>query len=200
MRGSPSMADKSRALDLLAPGANAQLVKPLGKVVETDKSVVIRKRAAELLAQQPPKQARPELLRLLRSEQCKSQPAVLATLVASLSRCDYQPGDWTEIAGWFERDYAPEFVPLQEAILDLVARHREKRAVDLLLRNLDEPRPANVDDAANPPAEYWEARWKAWQVWRPRVKHALFALTGQQFNAANEAKAWLRKNPLDRSK
>lgn len=197
LRGTPSMAEKSRALDLLAPGASPLLVKPLGTVVETDKSVVIRKRAAELLAQQPARQARPELLRLLRSDRVKDQPSVLAALVAGLSRCDYQRDDWQLVDNLFEKEFGADRVPLQEAILDLVARCREKQAIDLLLRHIDEPRPADVDDPANPPAEYWEARWKAWQAWRSRVKEALFALTGQRFSTASEAKAWLRKNPIE---
>jgi hypothetical protein len=195
--GSPSMAVRTRALEHFAPGAHELFVKPLGRVVENDTAVVIRKRAAELLAQQPSKKAKPEIVRLIKSERVKDHATVLATLIAGLSRCDYQRADWQLIDGMFERDYAPGRVPVQEAILDLVARCKEKQAVDLLLRNLDEPVPDNVDDASNPPAEYWEARWKAWRVWRPKVKEALFALTGQRFSTATEARAWLRKNPLE---
>lgn len=196
MKGTPSMADKNSALQHLAQGAHKTFVKPLGRVVETDKSVVIRKRAAEILAQQTPKEARPELLRLLASSKVGDNAAVLAEVVRGVARCDYQRSDWEKIGSQFERDYAADRVPLQEAILDLVIQHKEQRAIDILLRNLDEPAPANVDDPTNPPAEYWEARWKAWRAWRGRVKEALFQITGQRFSTASEAKAWLRKNPL----
>jgi hypothetical protein len=53
-----------------------------------------------------------------------------------------------------------------------------------------------VHDGDNPPQEYWEARWKAWAVWKGRVKEALFAITGQRFSTAAEARAWLKQNPL----
>jgi hypothetical protein len=87
-------------------------------------------------------------------------------------------------------------VPLQEAILGLAAQHKEKQSIELLLDNIDEPVPQNVDAANNPPASYWEARWKAWKAWREKVKDALFALTGQRFGSAAEARVWLAKNPL----
>jgi hypothetical protein len=76
----------------------------------------------------------------------------------------------------------------------LAKNHKELEALDLLLENLDEPAPANVDDPSNPPAEYWEMRWKAWRSWRDDVKEALFAITGQRFNTSAEAREWLDKN------
>jgi hypothetical protein len=85
---------------------------------------------------------------------------------------------------------------VQEAILELVIAHKETQALPMLLRNTDEPAPANVEAADNPPAEYWEARWKSWAVWKGKVKDALFELTGQRFTTAAEAQAWLKKNPL----
>ena len=195
LKGTPTLAERHDALEALARGCNRLLVKPLGTVVETDKSIVVRKRAVEALAQQPPADARPEVLRLLRSNRVQGTAPVMAALVAALARCGYQPADWQVLARMFD-DYAAERVPLQEALLDLVAQHKEKQAIDLLLNNLDEPIPRDVDGAANPPAAYWEARWKAWKVWRARLKDALFAVTGQRFSTASEARAWLQKNPL----
>ena len=49
-KAASSMAEKNRALDVLAEGCNKLLVKPLGQVADTDKLIVIRKRAVELLA------------------------------------------------------------------------------------------------------------------------------------------------------
>src|SRR5712671_4690392 len=40
MKGTPSMAQKSRALDALGAGSNKLLCRPLAQVVETDKSIV----------------------------------------------------------------------------------------------------------------------------------------------------------------
>ncbi len=191
-----SMAEKNQALDAIAESAHKLLVKPIGQIVDTDKSVVIRKRAVELLAQQPPAEARTEILRLLTSKGTQPHGPVLAGLVAGLSRTGYQSKDWAVVGKLFGQDYAAERVTLQEAILDLATQQKEKLAIEVLLDNLDEPGAKDVHGADNPPAEYWEARWKAWKAWRSKVKDALFAITGQRFNTADEAKAWLAKNPL----
>ncbi|MFY9341410.1 MAG: HEAT repeat domain-containing protein [Planctomycetota bacterium] len=195
-KGTPSMAEKNQALDGLAGGSHKLLVKPLAQFIETDKSVVLRRRAAELLANQPPADANGTIRRLLKNARVGSAPTVQGELVRGLARCGYDKAQWNEVGDLFEREYHPERVPVQEAVLDLVIAHKEAQALPLLLRNLDEPVPENVDDASNPPAEYWEARWKSWSAWRGKVKDALFAVTGQRFSTAAEAKAWLKKNPV----
>lgn len=196
MKGTPSLQEKTKALDALATGSHKLLVKPLATVVETDKSVVIRRRAAELLANQPAIDAAPTILKLLKSPKLGAQLAVQADLVKGLSRCGYQASHWKEIADLFELDYSADRVPLQEALLALIETHKEKQALPLLLRNMDEPAPKDEHAGENPPAEYWEARWKAWAIWRAKVKDVVFAVTGQRFSTAAEAQAWLDKNPL----
>jgi hypothetical protein len=191
-----SMADRSKALEALVGGSNKLLVRPLAQVVETDKSVVLKRRAAELLASQPADAAAPVLVRLVKSSKVDQHATVQGALIRSLAHCGYKPDHWQQLDSLFEQQYHVERVAVQEAILDLVAAHKEKQALDMLLRNLDEPIPENVDDASNPPKEYWEMRWKSWRVWRTKVKDALFAITGQRFSTAQEAKDWLKKNPI----
>ncbi len=193
-KGTPNMLQKSRALDLLAAGSNKLLVKPLATTVETEKLLVVRKRAAELLAKQPPLEANAAIRKLLKSARVGSYTTVMGELIRGLARCGYDSSQWADIDDLFEREYQLERVPLQEAILDLVIAHKEAQALPMLVRNLDEPAPENVDAGENPPAAYWEARWKSWNVWRGKVKDALFAVTGQRFSTAAEVKAWLKKN------
>lgn len=196
LRGTASMAEKSRALDKVADRSHERLLKPLAELVEKDKSVTLRKRAAELLRHQPVDAANAVIRKLLGNRRVQSHPGVMAELVRSLSHRGYTARQWGEIADLFMQGYEPERVPLQEALLDLITQHAEKQAVELLLQNLDEPAPEDEHDPANPPAEYWEARWKAWATWKDKVKEALFAITGQRFSTAAEARAWLAKNPL----
>lgn len=196
LKGKPGMAVRNQALDELAGGANAQLVKPLAQVVQTDDSIVLKKRAAELLGNQPADKTNAVILKLLDDGKVASTPPVQAELVRALSRCGYEAKHWKQIDDLFERDYDPARVAVHDAILDLVVAHEEVQALPLLLRNLDEPVPDNVDAAHNPPAEYWKARWTSWSAWRGKVKDALFAVTGQRFSTAAEAKAWLDKNPV----
>jgi hypothetical protein len=196
VKGSANMAQKNRALDLLAGGSNKLMVRPLAQLIESEKLVVVRKRAAELLANQPAEDANAAIRRLIANPRVGTHPVVVGELLRGLSRCGYAKNQWKDIDGLFERDYHVERVPIQEAILELVIAHKEQQALPILLRNLDEPAPENVDDASNPPKEYWEARWKSWSAWRGKVKDALFAVTGQRFSTAAEAKAWLKKNPI----
>jgi hypothetical protein len=66
--------------------------------------------------------------------------------------------------------------------------------VKLLVDNLDEPAPADPNAADNPPAEYWEKRYKAWKVWNKDVRAALQTITGQDFQNSEQARKWLRRN------
>jgi hypothetical protein len=195
--GSASMADKNRALERVTGSSHALLLKPLATVVEKDKSLVIRKRAAELIRDQPKADATAAIRKLVKNARVRSSPGVLAELVRGLAHCGYESKLWNEIGDLFEVDFQPERVPLQEALLDLIATHEEKQAVPLLLRHIDEPAPEDVHAKENPPPEYWEARWKAWSAWKSKVKDAMFAITGQRFSTATEAKAWLQKNKLE---
>jgi hypothetical protein len=190
------MGERSRALEKLAPGSHASLVALLSDVIEKDQSIVLRKRAAQLLANQPANAANAALRKLLKDQKVVSQPVVAAELVRALARCGYDSKQWSDVEKLFDQGYEAERVPLHEAVLDLVVEHKEKKAVELLLRNLDEPGTDDVEHPDNPPAEYWEARWKAWAVWRGKVKDALFAITGQRFSTTAEARAWLKQNPL----
>lgn len=188
------LRERMAAVQKLAAGSNERLVKPLATMVLADSSVVVRKSAAEALGHQPQKEAKRALLVLLRNERLEDEPPVQAALVTSLAKNGYEARDWRHLDGMFERRYSPEHTGLQQAILKLVIAHEEKQAIDMLLDNLGEPVPVNVDDPSNPPAEYWEKRWKAWEVWRADVKQALFVITGQRFSTKAEAEEWLDEN------
>ena len=90
-------------------------------------------------------------------------------------------------------------VPSTEAMV-AVARYftlvkTDKRPCKMFALWLDEPKAGSVNDAANPPASYWEARWKTWAAVKPAVVDALQAITGQHFDSSEEAKTWFKKNP-----
>lgn len=187
--------ERATALDQLGTGKHKLLVPALATVVTTDKSPILQKRAATLLADQEPAEALAAIRKLLKNPKL-TDPMVLTELVRGLMRCGYDKAHWADVEPLFERAFGQEAVPLQEAILDLAKTFAEKQAVPLLLRHLDEPAPADVNSGDNPPTEYWEARWKSWQAWRDKVGSALLAITGQKFGNAAEAQQWLKKNPL----
>lgn len=191
-----SMADRKRALTELKGGKSMHLIKPLQKFIETDHSIVLKREAVDMLGDQPEQRAKKAVLKLLGNARVTGNPQVQAGLIRALSKTGYTGKDWKEIDDVFESDYDNERIPVHEAILELVKTHKEKQAVKLLLRNMDEPSAKNVDAADNPPAEYWKARWHSWAAWKTKVKEAMKAITGQDFSNAKEAKAWLKKNRL----
>lgn len=195
-RKKASILVRKNALDGLVGGKNALMIKPLRKFIEKDSSIVLKKQAIEMLADQPKARLRSTVMALLKNARVTGNPQVHAGLIRALSNTCYEASDWKQIADVLESDYDNERIPVHEAILELVKKHKEQKALPMLLRNLDEPTPANVDAASNPPKEYWKARWHSWAAWKSKVKEALFAVTGQRFSTAKEAKAWLRKNPL----
>lgn len=85
------------------------------------------------------------------------------------------------------------------AAMDAVTRYfaavaTDKRPCKALALWLDEPSPANVHDGSNPPKEWWEARWKLWTKTRPGAVAALKAITGQEFESSEQARAWFAAN------
>ncbi len=187
------LADRLAGIEALIAGSHETLVPVLEKTVRADSSLVVRKKAAEALGDQPEKKAYPSVVKLLAQSSVGDMPELAEPLVRSLTRVGYRDRDWERLEGLFRAGYETERVPVQRAVLALVREHKEKQAIHLLLDNLDEPLPTNVDHADNPPAEYWERRWKAWKVWRDDCKAALQAVTGQKFGTADEARAWLKR-------
>jgi hypothetical protein len=62
-------------------------------------------------------------------------------------------------------------------------RTKSYEHVRYLCTLLKAPAPEWVDDPNNPPAEYWEKRWKIWQLLRRDVTWTLQQVTGQAFLA-----------------
>lgn len=194
LAGRATIAQRLEAVQKLGAASHKSFVRPLQNLVRNDPALTVRRGAADALARQPTKETRPVLLNLLQDEKVEQAPELLASLVTALGHNGYQTKDWDQVEKMFGREFGPTFVPLQKAVLHLARTKKEKQAVPLLLQHIDEPAPENVDAADNPPAEYWERRWKAWAVWKGEVKDALFAITGQRFSTRQEAVLWLRAN------
>lgn len=190
-----SLRDRLQALDELGKASHEKLVPALEKVVAKGTAISVRRKAAKLLVNQPADASRKAVIKLLKDRAVASKPEVVADLIHTLDQNGYDPKDWKIVEKHFGDDYAQQNRTKQQAVLRLIKNQREIQGLRILLDNLDEPgQVADVDAADNPPAEYWEARWKAWRSWRDEVKGALFEITGQTFNSSAEASAWIRKN------
>lgn len=194
VKDSAPLAERSAALEALLRGSHTRLVPVLRKVVATEESMLLRKTALAGIGLQPAKAAVPVLVSMLSDQAVTDVPALAEALVKALACTGYPAQAWDAIEGLFGNSYDAERVPVQQAVIQLAREHREQRALNLLLDNLDEPVPKDPHAPDNPPATYWEARWKAWRIWREDVVETLLAITGQRFGTAAEARQWLDLN------
>ena len=81
---------------------------------------------------------------------------------------------------------------------------KRKNVVKKLCEELTGPAPGSVNSPTNPPASYWEARWREWEIYRADVVWALKEITGQEWKFENQtgthdsdekaALAWIEEN------
>ena len=68
---------------------------------------------------------------------------------------------------------------------------KAKQTFRMLAEELEAPRPSNPNDPNNPPASYWEERWKKWKANEPAIRWALAQFVeGETFETTAEAKQW----------
>ena len=86
---------------------------------------------------------------------------------------------------------------LVRAAVHYLGQTKNMSAVPRLVEMLPEPKPANPNAANNPPATYWEARYKIWQASEGWVRWALKEITGQEYRTHREWKAWVEQHKKD---
>jgi hypothetical protein len=190
-----SLGSRITAVKNLGLYSNGLFVKPLLRTARSDKAKSVRQVAIIAIGNQPTRPARSALNMLLKKTSITSDPNVTAAIVKAFDQGSYQSKDYKTFKGLFDRSLADQrCVAAQIAILELFGHQKEVQAAQYLSMHIDAPAPAWVDDASNPPASYWEARWKNWSKWRNQLKEALFQITGQRFASNKESRAWLKKN------
>ena len=95
---------------------------------------------------------------------------------------------------WMVGNPKEGFSPALVDICLYVERTKDKRLTKWLAKELDEPMATNPNAPNNPPADWWERRWKMWKPTKPAVVSALKALTGQEFDTTKAARAWIEAN------
>ncbi len=193
-RAKKSPLVRREVVQALVRKGHPSFVAPLEKLARTDKSKLVRAAAVEALGKLDFPRTRKALLKILGGRGLTKDPLVLLAALDALDRLGYHPIFFQTLSDLFEKtwDMASPGVP-QQKILRLFAKGKEKRAFRLLVDHLDEPRPSDVNSASNPPASWWEKRWKAWHYWRGDVKAALREITGVEFSRAEFYKKWARR-------
>jgi hypothetical protein len=157
--------------------------------------------ATRVLAYQPIKKAGPILVRAFDDGDLRThRPLAAKAILEVFARFEYVEA--TEgVVRELNELRSPEMARSCINFLVNIDTKNEKAFLtlcDLLLG----PAPANVDDPTNPPAAYWEARWRTWTPLRRDVQAALRKLTGRDWKAdagdtpgdADAARRWVKDN------
>jgi hypothetical protein len=184
-------ADAMPGLDALEGKTHPALEEPLSKLLAHAVEDVA-KRAAREMGLRAGAKTGAALWKAYALDANKNRPnvqgAILAALGATGTKLDAKQYDDVEKL-WKK---APSNEALQGFARYFELVKTDKRPCRLLAEFLDEPRAGSVNDGANPPAAYWEARWKQWHAVKPSVVDALRAITGQIFDSTDDAKAWFK--------
>jgi len=87
--------------------------------------------------------------------------------------------------------YRKDTGELRKAAARYFGYTKAKEAFRMLAEDLAEPVATNPNDPNNPPASWWEERWKAWKANEKAIHWALSQLVeGETFETTAEAKKW----------
>lgn len=118
---------------------------------------------------------------------CSAKPLAAAAIVDALGRGGHRDAQEAVLEEFVRRGD----VEVMRACVRYFGQVRTTsyEAVRILCEELAAPEPSAPDTAANPPASYWEERWKKWQRVRRDVSWALHEITGQTFQPAEGERA-----------
>lgn len=185
------LAQRLQGVELLGTRQHEQLAIELKKVIDRDPEQLVRAEAAKVLGTQRFDKTNALILASLAAARAKQDQIVSLALLDAIEGLGYDGKFFDELTKLFAAETTEARV--QQRIIKLFDAGKEKRAFKLLVDNLNEPQPADVHAADNPPAEYWERRWKNWSAWKTDVAVALKNLTGVEFKEAEFYKRWARK-------
>lgn len=186
-----ALAQRLQGIELLATKQSEKFVLELKKVIDRDPEQLVRAEAAKVLGKQRFDKTNAVVLASLEKAREKQDQIVSLALLDAVEELGYDRKYFDELSKLFEAETTEARV--QQRIVKLFDTAKDKQAFKLLVDNLDEPYPDDIHGADNPPAEYWERRWKNWSVWKTDVAAALKNLTGVEFKEAEFYKRWVRK-------
>lgn len=97
---------------------------------------------------------------------------------------------WQRLIGDPRDAHAPGMVELCRYARET----KDKRMCRLLAEEIDTPMATDVNSPTNPPAEWWERRWKMWREYHAEAVEALEVITGETFKTTQDAKDWFQRN------
>jgi len=173
--------------ELASEGAHSDISKELVKYLK-HKHQVVEVTAVKMLGTQRDEVARKALMKIAKAGR-NYKPHLGEEAVKSLGYVGYGgKRGFTQLAELFYEQKGPK---IRRAIIKTFGQQKEKLAVPLLISLLDEPKPGSVSSASNPPASYWQARYKDWRYLSATSVRSLEAIIGRRFFKSKDAIEWV---------
>ena len=181
--------------DLVSKGRHPTMVPPLTKALNKSKSTDVREHAAYCLGRLGYAKAASPLLKAFQSKSNKGRGTVRQAAATALGLVADKP-KFKKLAHRFRG--GDRFDKCGLAML--AGYSKDLDAVGLLAEWINAPEPVNPNSASNPPAEYWQARWKEWHYIKNQVRWSLWAITGCNFVNQDEARDWQKEQKKKKKK
>jgi hypothetical protein len=187
------LSEAAPALDALAGVTHPDLEPALGKLLGHNLADVAA-RAARAMGERAGEKTAATLWKAWASPANERRVDVRAALLDAFAtmKAPLDPKQYVQVERLFTDAASP--IAMDAVTRYFTAVATDKRPCKAFAVWLDEPSPANVHDGTNPPKEWWEARWKLWTKTRPGAVAALKAITGQEFESSEQARAWFAAN------
>ncbi len=171
-------------------GCNDIFAKPVGKILLRDKDLHVRIAAAQFLGQLGHKSSKSVLVKVILDRKNRDEMELLMAAGKSLGLCG-KKSNFKKL----ENDFVRGSSHVKRALVLSWGFSKDWHAIELLGQWIERPAPANPSSASNPPASYWQQRYREWRQIRKQVEWSLWSITGKVFYSKKEVKAFLKKNP-----
>jgi len=156
----------------------------------------VQAQAARLIGNIPGKASSSLLFKTFKDKKIrKDKPTVVAALIDAMGRQGFERA-LKDVESEFSSEGPKEVMRACVRYFGQI-RCKDLGVVRKLCMELSAPEPGNVDSATNPPASYWETRWKTWSYYRRDVSWALKEITGESFQPAEGGHAGDAQKALD---
>ena len=174
--------------ELATEGAHSDISKELVKFVK-HRYDAVEVAAVKLLGTQRDEVARKALLKIAKWSR-NYKPHLGPEAVKSLGYVGY--GGKRGFNQLLDLFYAVKDNKVKRNIIKTFGQQKEKLAVPLLIALLDEPKPGSANAASNPPASFWQARYKDWRYLSATTVRSLEAIIGRRFFKSEDALKWVK--------
>ena len=192
-KAAKTQEEKIKAIERIGKWDHPKVVKALSRPMK-DRDHMVARAAVVALARQASSQdkAGSAMLGALKREK---RTYVVCALLVGMGKLGYDKKQAIKMA---EKHFRRDTKEGHKAATRYFGYIKHKPAFRMLAEKLDEPRPKNPNDPANPPASYWKERWYEWEANVPYTRWAISELVeGETFDNLEEAKQWAEAHGKD---